>query len=171
MCRFSWCNGHAIYGHALCCKWMTALFQCAHPPIHTWNHLLPLSFPYAPSTSSNAPCCFWATTKVLRLTRCPSFMVSLSTGHCLSSMVTRYNDLIIILHLSVITSCNWFYHCSVSSFEFNVQDLSCSHEILPLSVGLTILVLCYYLIDMVHLIVTLLVMHWFGVAFSFSWVQ
>ena len=55
----------------------------------------------------------------------------------LASIATQCTDLIIMLQLSVVTSCNRYCHCSISSSQSEVQELSRSHEILPLAVGFT----------------------------------
>lgn len=145
-CSSSWVDGHAMCTHTLHCLWMTTLYQrgCrAHLPIHTWNHLQHLSIcalhSSAGGASFAAPGCSCAMIKVPGLTRCPSFVAPFSIGHCLSSVVMWRSDRIIILQLGVVTSCNRFYHHSFSSSESTVQVLSCSHEILPSSVGCILL--------------------------------
>lgn len=47
------------------------------------------------------------------------------------------SDLIIMLQLSVVTSCNQFFHLSISLSEFDVQKPSRSHEIHPSTVEFT----------------------------------
>lgn len=55
----------------------------------------------------------------------------------LSSIVTQHCDVIIMFQLSVVTSCSQFCHFSITLSEFELQELSCSHEILPSGVRFT----------------------------------
>jgi len=142
--RSSWIGGHPICTCTLHWWWTTTLYLlncCACPLTYTWSHLLHLSFRVAPScarnTSSDTSGYSYATHKVPSLTSCSSFITPFSASHCLSSMVTRRNDWVIILQLCVISSYKWFCHRSVSSLESIVQVLSRSHEILPSSVECT----------------------------------
>lgn len=90
------------------------------------------------SASSIATCHFVSMIEVpQRLTKSSSFVALLSTGCCHTLVVMCRSDLIIMLQLSVVTSCNQFCHHLISSSEFEVKELSRSHEILSSIVGFT----------------------------------
>lgn len=55
----------------------------------------------------------------------------------LASIVTQRSELTIMLQLSIVTSCNRFFHHFISSSKSEVQELSRSHNILPSTVGFT----------------------------------
>ena len=58
-------------------------------------------------------------------------------GRSLTFVAMQRSDLVIMLQLSVVTSCNRFFHRSISSYESEVQELSRSHEILSSAIGFT----------------------------------
>ena len=155
--RFSWVNSCVAYHYVHHCIWVVALLHhgclgCVHharPPIPTRNRLLPpCSFPL------HLPLCTpsWCDCHALFLFCRPLWLwphdwssarsdkiifLCCAIVHWLlrASVVMHHSDLIIMLQMSVMTTCNQFCHRLLSSFESKVQEVSRSHEIRPSAVG------------------------------------
>lgn len=152
-------DGYSTYNHPLHCRWVASLLHCGFPnygrhlcpPIHTWSRLLLSRSFLLNFHRAHHPVVIvtWGTSFIAPrtlgfmgeaspwVTKSSSVVAPWSTGYCHAFIVMCLSDLIIMLQLTVVTSCNWFCHRSISSSKFEVQELSCSHEIFPSSVGFT----------------------------------